>query len=72
MMMTIITIIIINNNDFNNNDYNDNCEGGRQHERRGGGCSHTQGENRYFLRSLFVVSIALSCHTISIVVIIGD
>ena len=54
MMMTIITIISINNND-----YNDNCEGGRQHERRGGGCSHTQGENRYILRSLFVVSIAL-------------
>ena len=51
MMMTIITIIFINNNDFNNNDYNDNFEGGRQHERRGGGCSHTQGENRYVLRS---------------------
>ena len=59
MMMTIITIIFINNNDFNNNDYNDNFEGGRQHERRGGGCSHTQGENRYILRSLFVVGIAL-------------
>ena len=71
-MMTFITIIFIDNNDFNNNDYNDNCEGGRQHERRGGGCSHTQGENRYILRSLFVVSIALSCHKIIIVVIIGD